>query len=73
MESMESEATYEIFKKATDNTTVLIEVVKGIDEAKKRIDELNGAGPAEYFIVHPDKANGVDPQKPSVPTDPFAP
>jgi len=69
---MERNDTYEIFKKAADNTTVMIEAVKGIEEARKRVDELNGTGPAEYFIVDPDQASAVDPVEPGVRKDPFA-
>ena len=71
-DAMQSDGSYEIFKKAGDNTTVMIEVVKGIEEARKRVDELNGTGAAEYFIVDPDHASAVDPVEPDVRKDPFA-
>lgn len=70
---MDEECTYEIFKKEPDNTTVLVEAVKGLEEAQKRIKELNSAEPDQYFVFDPLKAEVVDPYNPSVAADPFAP
>ncbi len=47
---MNDEATYEFFKKELDNTTLRIESVKGIAEARIRIAELNRMEPDQYFI-----------------------
>jgi hypothetical protein len=52
---------------------VLFEAVKGLDEAQRRIQELNGPGLEEYFIYDPDKANVIEPTEPTVIKDPFAP
>jgi hypothetical protein len=38
---MDTDRSYEIFKKERDNTTVLVEAVKGLEEAEKRIRQLN--------------------------------
>ncbi len=69
---METEATYEIFKKQEDNTTVLVEAVKGIEEAQKRVKELSREGTQEYFVFDPVKANVIEPSEPAVVIDPFA-
>jgi hypothetical protein len=70
---METEVSYEIFKKEADNSTTLVEAVKGIEQAQKRITELNDGGREEYFIFDPVKANVVDPAQPETPQDPLAP
>jgi len=70
---VETETTYEIFKKQADNTTVLVEAVKGIEEARKRVKELNGQGSEQYFVFDPIKANVIQPSEPAVVIDPFAP
>jgi hypothetical protein len=70
---MEGEETYEIFKKSTDNSTVLVEAVKGLEMAEKRVTELNAEGPEEYFVFDPLKAEVVEPSSPGVAIDPFAP
>jgi hypothetical protein len=36
---VEEGATYEIFKKELDNTTLRVESVKGIDEAQKALEK----------------------------------
>jgi hypothetical protein len=70
---VETDASYQILRKESDNTTVLVEAVKGFEEAQKRVDELNDAGPGEHFIYDPTKANVVDPSHPGVTKDPFQP
>jgi hypothetical protein len=70
---MDTESTYEIFKKQADNTTVRIEAVKGIEQAQKRVMELNTRGGEEYFIFDPLKASVIEPSEPEVAIDPFAP
>lgn len=70
---MESERTYQIFRKVGDNTTVLIEAVKGIEEAQKRIKELNGAGTDQYFVFDSAAGKVIEPSEPTVTKDPFEP
>lgn len=70
---MDAETTYEIFQKQVDNTTVRFEAVKGIEEAQKRVVELNAQGDDEYFIFDPLKASVIEPSQPEVVIDPFAP
>jgi hypothetical protein len=70
---IEAEATYEIVKKSTDNSTSLVEAVKGLEMAEKRVTELNAEGPDQYFVFDPAKASVVEPSEPGVAIDPFAP
>jgi hypothetical protein len=70
---VETEQTYEIFKKQSDNTTVLVEAVKGIEEAQKRVGKLNAESASEeYFVFDPLKASVIEPSAPAVAIDPFA-
>lgn len=69
---MDTETTYEIFKKHSDNTTVRVEAVKGIEEAQKRVVELNAEDSNEYFVFDPLKASVIEPSEPEVAIDPFA-
>ncbi|MGH9572490.1 MAG: hypothetical protein ACRD40_03030 [Candidatus Acidiferrales bacterium] len=70
---MDAEPSYEIFKKQADNTTVMVEAVKGIEEAQKRIKELNSESVSEeYFVFDPSKASVIEPSEPAVKIDPFA-
>ena len=69
---MEDTASYQIFRKETDNTTVLVEAVKGLDEARKRVHEMNGSGSGEHFIFDPSNGKVIEPSRLTVPTDPFA-
>ena len=71
------ETSYEIFRKEADNTTVAVESVKGIEQAQKRVNELNDAGLGEHFIFDPIKATVVEPNlaeptAASAASDPFA-
>jgi hypothetical protein len=71
---VDAELSYEIFKKHADNTTVLVEAVKGIEEAQKRIKELNSESTSEeYFVFDPLKASVIEPTEPAIAIDPFAP
>lgn len=70
---MEMDVSYEIFKKEADNSTTLVEAVKGIEQAEKRVTELNKVGQEEYFIFDPIKAKVIDPSQPETPQDPLAP
>jgi len=69
---MSIDGSYEIFRKEHDNTTVLVEAVKGIEEAKKRVQELNQTGQAEHFVFDPENGSVVEPSRPGVSKDPFA-
>jgi hypothetical protein len=70
---VESDMSYEIFKREADHSTVLIEAVKGIEEAQKRVEELNRGAPDQYFILDPLQAKVVDPADPTAEKDPLAP
>jgi hypothetical protein len=70
---VETETTYQIFRKVGDNTAVLIETVKGIEEAQKRVKELNGTGPDQYSILDSVAAKVIEPSEPTVTKDPFEP
>jgi len=71
---MNSEAaSYQIMRKEPDNTTVLIEAVKGLVEAERRVRQLNKDGPGEHFVFDPLKATVIGPGEPVVGTDPFDP
>jgi hypothetical protein len=60
----EDTKSYEIFKKELDNTTVLVESVKGIDEAQKSLERLKEESAGEYFIFDPLSAKVIDPLQP---------
>jgi len=71
---IDSDRTYQIFKRETDNTTVCIEVVKGLQEARSRIEQARAASPAsELFIFDPLTQRAVDPAQPSTRADPLTP
>ena len=42
---IDSDRTYQIFKREADNTTVCIEIVKGLQKARNRIDHLQSSAP----------------------------
>jgi hypothetical protein len=70
---MSADGSYEIFRKERDNTTVLVEAVKGIEDAQKRVEQLNETGQAEHFIFDPASGSVVEPAQPWTAKDPFAP
>ena len=71
---MKTDGSYEIFKKELDNTTVLIEAVKGIDQAQRRVEELNRSESGEqHFIFDPIELLVVEPSEPGVAKDPLSP
>ncbi|MGA7062120.1 MAG: hypothetical protein WBY69_12990 [Candidatus Acidiferrales bacterium] len=70
---MSDDASYEIFKKELDNTTLRIESVKGMEQAQMRIVELSRTGAGEYFIFDPAKASVVEASSSSAVKDPLAP
>ena len=71
---IDSDRTYQIFKREADNTTVCVEAVKGIQEARKRVEQACAASPGnEYFIFNPLSKKTIDPLEPSSTVDPLAP
>ena len=71
--NLDSDRTYQIFKREADNTTVCIETVKGIQEARRRVEAAHSASPAEeYFIFDPISEKVVDAHA-STTTDPLTP
>jgi hypothetical protein len=70
---VDNETSYEIFKKRSDNSTVLVEAVKGIEEAQRRVIELNNEGRDEHFIFDSVKASVIEPSEPTQVIDPLAP
>lgn len=71
---LDSDRTYQIFKREADNTTACIEVVKGLHEARNRIENARTASPgSELFIFDPLTQNVVDPSEPASKTDPLTP
>jgi len=71
---IDSDRTYQIFKREADNTTVCIEVVKGLQEARKRIANAQSASPgSEHFIFDPLTEKTVEPSEPASRSDPPTP
>lgn len=71
---IDSDRTYQIFKREADNTTVCIEVVKGLHAARSRIEQARAASPAsELFIFDPLTERTVDPTQPGAKADPLTP
>lgn len=72
--STDSDRTYQIFKREPDNTTVCVEVVKGIQEARKRVEKARTEAPeSEHFVFDPLTQNTIDPEELSTTTDPLTP
>jgi hypothetical protein len=71
---IDSHRTYQIFKREAHNTTVCIEVVKGLHEARNRIEQARTASPgSELFIFDPLTEKAVEPSEPAATTDPLTP
>ena len=71
---IDSDRTYQIFKREADNTTVCIEVVKGLQEARNRIEQARSSSPgSELFIFDPLIEKTVDPSEPTAISDPLTP
>jgi hypothetical protein len=71
---LDSDRTYQIFKREADNTTVCIEVVKGLHEARNRIEQGRTTSPGcELFIFDPLTQKTVDPSEPAATADPLTP
>lgn len=71
---MDSDRTYQIFKRELDNTTVCVEAVKGIQEARKRVQTARGENPgSDYFVFDPLTQKTIDPEELSAIADPLTP
>lgn len=65
---------YQIFKREADNTTVCVEVVKGLHQAGNRIEQAQTASPAsQLFIFDPLTGKAVEPSEPTATADPLTP
>jgi hypothetical protein len=74
MTPIDNDRTYQIFKREAHNTTVCIEVVKGFDGARNRIEQARTASPgSELFIFDPLTGKVVQPCGPKATTDPLTP
>ena len=72
--SLDSDRSYQIFKREADNTTVCVEVVKGLQEARNRIERARATSPeTELFIFDPLTQKTVDPSEPATTSDPLTP
>lgn len=70
----DSDRSYQIFKREADNTTVCVEVVKGLQEARNRIEQARAASPGtELFIFDPLTQKTVEPSQPASTVDPLTP
>ena len=72
-DTVEDSHTYEIFKKELDNTTELVETVKGIKEAHRVVQKLKQEASNDFYIFDPVSDRVIDPLRPSIAIDPFAP
>ena len=71
---LDSDRSYQIFKREADNTTVCIEVVKGLHEARSRIERAGAASPnSELFIFDPVNQTIVDASALASTSDPLTP
>jgi len=71
---IDSDRTYQIFKREADNTTVCIEVVKGLQEARNRVEKARVLEPGrELFIFDPLTLKTIEPSQPASTSDPLTP
>jgi len=71
---IDSDRSYQIFKREADNTTVCVEVVKGLREARLRLERAHTESPGAYlFVFDPLTQKTVDPAQPSNIADPLTP
>jgi len=71
---IDSDRSYQIFKREADNTTVCIEIVKGLHEARLRLERARTESPGVYlFVFDPLTQKTVDPAEPSNIADPLTP
>lgn len=71
---IDSDRSYQIFKREADNTTVCVEVVKGLHEARQRLAHARADSPgAELFVFDPLTQRTIEPTRPSSVADPLTP
>jgi hypothetical protein len=71
---IESNRTYQIFKREADNTTVCVEVVKGLQQARNRMEQARIASAAsDLFVFDPLTQKVVDPSELAETADPLTP
>ncbi len=70
---IDSDRTYQIFKKEPDNTTVCVETVKGLHQARKSVEALERIGPGDFFIFDAVAGTPIEPAMPSASPDPLTP
>jgi hypothetical protein len=58
---MESEATYDIFRKTSDKDATWVETVTGLELAKKRLVKLASTTPGAYLLYDPRIAQFIEP------------
>ena len=71
---IDSDRSYQIFKREADNTTVCVEVVKGLHEARQCLNQARADSPgADLFVFDPLTQKTIDPMLPSSVADPLTP
>jgi hypothetical protein len=58
---MEPEATYDIFRKTSNNDATWVESVTGLEQAKKRMMRLASTTPGAYLLYDPRIAEFIEP------------
>ena len=58
---MESEATYDFFRKTSDKDATWVETVTGLEPAKKRLVKLASTTPGAYLLYDPRIAQFIEP------------
>jgi len=72
--TLDSDRSYQIFKREADNTTVCIEVVKGLHQARRRVEQARAASPdSELFVFDPLTQKTVDLSALANTSDPLTP
>jgi hypothetical protein len=72
--ALDSDRSYQIFKREADNTTTCVEMVKGLREARSRIEQARASSPnSELFIFDPLTQKTVDPSALANTSDPLTP
>jgi hypothetical protein len=72
--TLDSDCSYQIFEREADNTTVCIEVVKGLHEVRNRIEQARAASPdSELFIFDPLAQKTIDPSALANTSEPLMP
>jgi hypothetical protein len=72
--ALDSDRSYQIFRREADNTTVCIEVVKGSHEARSRIEQTRATSPgSELFIFDPLTEKVIEPSASANASDPLTP